>query len=132
MVEELKEKYKKRLAHADGQLEKEHVKGRPKKGSESFRVDVSLFQKWAYRVRKEWYGFNLGDIPCAWGDVLNDFLVWVESKCPDFEILQIKMKFGGLRFYIDTHSKDAAVNKRVHSEISKLEALLRHEKLRKH
>jgi len=55
--------------------------------------------------------------------------LWVESQCPDFEILQVKVKVGGLRFYVETNSKDPAVDKRVRFEIKKLERLLRHENL---
>ena len=119
IVERLKRKHAEGLARANTQ-----------NGAELFSADISLFQKWAYRVGKGWYGFSLGDIPSVWCNILDDFLVWVESQCPDFEIHQIKMKVGELRFYIETHCDDVVVNEKMRSEISKLEALLHHEHLR--
>ena len=96
-------------------------------GSIPFSSDIFLFQKWAYRVGKGWYGFDLGDVPRVWVDVLDDFLVWVESQCPDFEIRQVKIKFGGLRFYIDTKCPHQAINTMVQSEIAQLQDLLKHD-----
>ena len=128
IVEELKAKYQARLKRAENEL----AKSRTKKSPEVFDADIFLFQKWAYRVGKGWYGFSLGDIPSVWRDVLDDFLAWVELQCPHFEIRQIKMKLGGLRFHIYMKSEDAVLNEKVRSEIFKLEALLRHEKHRQH
>jgi len=119
-----------RLARAAEQLAKDYVKGRHKSGREYFWVDVELFHIWAYRVRRDWYGFALGNVPYVWKDMLNDFLLWLQSQCPDFEILQVKVKMRGLRLYIETNSQDSAVNKRVRIEIKKLEALLSLENLR--
>jgi len=129
IITELKARYKDRLAQAAEQLANDYVKGHHKGGREKLWVDVELFRLWAYRVRRDWYGFCLGNVPYVWKDLLNDFLLWVESQCPDFEILQVKVKVGGLRFYVETNSKDPAVDKRVRSEIKKLERLLRHENL---
>jgi hypothetical protein len=61
--------------------------------------------------------------------MLDAFIAWVESQCPDFEILQIKTKFGGLRFYIDTHCKNTVANEVVRFEIAKLEKLMFHKNL---
>jgi hypothetical protein len=60
----------------------------------------------------------------AWTDVLDDFLTWLETECPDFEIHQVKMKFRSLRFYVGTKTDLFLPNQRVRSEISKLEKLL--------
>jgi hypothetical protein len=130
IIPELKARYKDRLTLADEQLAKDYVKGRHKSGREYFWVDVELFHIWAYRVRRDWYGFALGNVPYVWKDIINDFLLWLQSQCPDFEILQVKIKMGRLRLYIETNSKDLALNKRVHGEIKKLEALLGHDNLR--
>jgi hypothetical protein len=117
------------LARAAERLDKEYVSGRPKNGPELLNADIILFQTWAYRVGKGWYGFSLGHIPRAWAEFLNDFLFWVESQCPDFEIRQIKMKVGRLKCHLLLNCGDEIVRKNVQSEISKLEALLRHKNL---
>jgi hypothetical protein len=127
VVEDLKEKHKKRLARARQELKKRMAM--PGQCFDSYISDVLLFSKWAYRVGKGWYGFNLGDVPRVWTDMLDDFLSWLETQCPNFEIHQIKMKMGGLRFYIETNSKNRVVNKMVRAEISALESLLRHKNL---
>ena len=127
IVEALKTKHRAGLARANKILEARQVGSQPPISSIPFSSDIFLFQKWAYRVGKGWYGFDLGDIPRAWADVLDDFLVWVESQCPDFEIRQIKIKFGGLRFYIDTKSPREAINTMVQSEIAQLQDLLKHD-----
>lgn len=64
-----------------------------------FNTDVLLFQKWAYRVKKGWYGFSLSPAPNSWAFIIDDFLVWLEKQDPSFKILQAKVKFGRLRFY---------------------------------
>ena len=88
-------------------------------------ADLYLFMKWAYRVGKGWYGFALGDdVPFVWAQVIDDFLTEVEKVAPNFEIHQIKLKFGGLRFYVDLKLDDAKVREKVQSEISALEELL--------
>jgi hypothetical protein len=129
IVEELIGKYKARLARAHEKLENEYERGRPILGCESYCANTYLFQKWAYRVGKGWYGFSVDDIPQEWAVMINDFLAWVETQCPDFEIHQIKIKCGRLCVYVETKCGDKAVNESVHSEIRKLESLLCHEHL---
>jgi len=75
------------------------------KKSGGFNTDIILFHKWAYRVEKGWYGFALADAPNSWAAIINDFLVELETTMPDFKIHQIKLKFGGLRFYICFYDK---------------------------
>ncbi len=122
IVEELKEKRKARLARAQQEL---------KEAEEGISVpcgcmsDLLLFQKWAYRVGKGWYGFDLGDVPRAWTDILDDFLSWLESQCPDFEIHQVKMKGGGIRIYLGTKTDLIIPDEKIRAEISKLQNLLR-------
>lgn len=86
--------------------------------------DCFLFSKWAWRVEKGWYGFSLGAIPWAWTYIINDFLKALEPAAPDFKIHQIKLKFGGLRFYVDLKLEDPKEIEAIHAEISKLENLL--------
>ncbi len=123
IVEMLEKKYQTGLAGLGEVMENKSVQVGPQNNA-----DISFLKKWGRRVGEGWYGFDLGNIPDVWQDVLDDFLVWLESRCPDFEIRQIKMKLGGLRFYIKTNTKDAAINEKVRSEIYWLEKLLCHEK----
>jgi len=133
IVEALKKENIALLAEARRALKADYVNGGPKPGARlsglPMEPNIYLFQKWAYRVGKGWYGFALSDIPNVWVYMLDAFLAWVESQCPDFKILQIKTKFGGLRFYIETHCNDAGVNKVVQAEIAKLEKLMFHKNL---
>ena len=84
-----------------------------------------MFQKWAYRVGKGWYGFALGNIPRVWTEVLDDFLCRLEIQCPDFEIHQIKMKGGGVRIYLGTKNNFVIPDEHIRSEIFELQHLLR-------
>jgi len=133
IVEALKKENRASLAEALRTLKEDYVNGKPKPGAKlsglPMEPNLYLFQKWAYRVGKGWYGFDLSAIPNVWIYMLDAFIAWVESQCPDFEILQIKTKFGGLRFYIDTHCKNAVVNEVIRSEIAKLEKLMFHKNL---
>ena len=123
IVEELKAKHKKRLAQAQQELKRQMAT--PGTGSDRYISDILMFSKWAYRVGKGWYGFNLGDVPRVWTDVLDEFLCWLEIQCPDFEIQQIKMKIGSVRVYVDPKTNDKALNEAVRAECWKLTGLLR-------
>jgi hypothetical protein len=120
IVAELKEKHRERLGRASRELKEDK-----RIGSHCLHSpDVLLFSKWAYRVGKGWYGFDLGDVPRVWGDVLDDFLLWLETQCPDFEIHQVKIKYGKLRVYIGTKTRLFIPDEKIRSEISQLENLL--------
>lgn len=87
--------------------------------------DVLLFQDWAFKVKRGWYGFSIGrDAPLMWVSIINDFLVELEKEAPDFSILQIKTKFGGLRFYVDLGNTPQQKAKAIIEEISLLEQKL--------
>ena len=121
IVEQLKEKHKERLAQAQEELKKRRATTR----SDSYLSDLLLFSKWAYRVGKGWYGFSLGDVPSVWTDMLDEFLSWLETQCPDFEIHQVKIKLGGLRLYLGTKTDIVIPDEAIRSEISQLQNLLR-------
>jgi hypothetical protein len=91
--------------------------------------DLYLFMKWAYRVEKGWYGFALGNVPMVWAMLIDEFLTELEKEAPDFKIHQIKLKFGGLRFYVDLGLKDNVKAEAIHHEIDKLTSLLHNENL---
>ena len=121
IVEELKEKYKARLARAHLELKDDEKRTW---GQYYCQSDLLLFSKWAYRVGKGWYGFSLGRIPPVWTDILDDFLSWLESQCPDFEIHQVKIKGRGLRIYLGTKTDFVIPDENIRSEIFKLQDLL--------
>ena len=123
IVDGLKEKHKERLAQA--QLELQKRRAMPRTRHASYISDVTLFAKWAYRVGKGWYGFALGNVPRVWTDVLDEFLCWLETQRPDFEIHQIKMKLGGVRIYLGTKTDFVIPDEKIRSEISQLQNLLR-------
>ena len=112
----------KRLALAQRQLENRMDKSGTT--SDPYSSDLLMFSKWAHRVGKGWYGFSLGDVPHVWTDVLDEFLGWLETQCPDFEIHQIKMKLGRLRFYAGTKTDLLITDERIRSEIFQLQNLL--------
>ena len=119
---ELASKHRTRLARVLQELKEE------KKcllGQRSCVSDLLLFWKWAHRVGKGWYGFNLGHIPPIWTQMLDEFLGWLEIQCPDFEIRQIKMKFGAVRIHVGTKTDFVIPNETIRSEIVQLENLLR-------
>lgn len=84
--------------------------------------DLRLINKWRDRIPKGWYGFD--GINTLWGKIIDEFLIELEKIAPNFEIHQIKLKFGGLRFYVDINVTDEKLDKKIHKEIRKLEELL--------
>lgn len=86
---------------------------------------IYLFMTWAYKVGKGWYGFDLEGVPFVWAKIINEFLTELDKVAPDFQINQIKLKFGGLRFYVDTKlEKHDAMRHDVQAEIQELEKWL--------
>jgi len=122
IVDGLKEKHKERLAQA--QLELKKRRATPSTRFASYISDVTLFSKWAYRVGKGWYGFSLGDVPRVWTDVLDEFLSWLETQRPDFEIHQVKIKGRGVRIYLGTKTHLFIPDEEIRSEITQLQNLL--------
>lgn len=121
-IEELKRDYGQRVANA-----KYSVKGN---GEAGCHPDLWLFSKFAYRIPQGWYGFALGKhVPFVWAQVIEDYLHYLGTKCPKYEIHQIKLKFGGLRFYVELNAPNKATREEIHKEIAELEEWLQHEKL---
>ena len=96
---------------------------------ESVSPDLYLFMKWAYRVEKGWYGFSLADAPLVWAMIIDKYLARLEVEAPDFKIHQIKLKFGGLRFYVQLNLNDNLKAEMLLEEIGRLEELLQDKKL---
>lgn len=76
IVAKLKKKYSKRLKSAQCP-----------RTLDDFNPTIYLFQKWAYKVEKKYYGFDLNEAPFIWSQIIDEFLEQVEKYCPDFKIL---------------------------------------------
>ena len=66
-------------------------------------TQTNLFEKYADYIPAGWYGFD--SIPDEWVPEIDELLQEM-IKVPDFEIHQIKEKFGGLRFYVKCDDKE--------------------------
>lgn len=62
--------------------------------------DLYFLKKYKQHITKGHYGFNLGEpiIP-EWCDIIDEILELCIKTDPDFEIQQIKIKFGFVCFY---------------------------------
>lgn len=69
-------------------------------------------EKWSSHVAEGWYGFDgLGTpTPLVWYDVIDEFFDEVKKECPDFKILQLKIKFGGFRMYLENTNDTISAN----------------------
>ena len=122
-VHELAAKHRKELVEA--QLEWRARQANPEQFcGKTPPSDMVLLQKWGYRVGKGWYGFDVGEIPPAWTQVLDEFFTWLEIQCPDFQIHQVKIKAGGLRINLGTKNSLFIPDNRIRAEISELQDLL--------
>lgn len=71
----------------------------------SEKTDGYFINKYSKHIPKGWYGFDIGTpiIP-VWLDILDKVLEICVEADPDFEIHQIKLKFGGIRFYVGSQN----------------------------
>jgi hypothetical protein len=102
---------------------------------ECVQAENKLLEKYRQYIPKGWYGFSLGSpVPLSWFKIIDDFLTYLVSleqlnKIQDFEIHQIKLKFGGLRFYVSYKCEDEELREFIELQIDKLENSLFDEKL---
>lgn len=105
MVKEIIEKRK--LAKNSYYSSRENV---AKESDKEIEEALTLFlqEKWARYIKKGWYGFmGLGSpTPLSWMYAIDDFLKYAQEKCPDFKILQVKVKRGAAVLYLEGLSKD--------------------------
>ena len=67
----------------------------------------ALRDKWENHIGERWYGFDLwNNLPINWYEAIDDLLEYIKAVSKRFEIHQIKIKFGGLRFYVGYDVKD--------------------------
>jgi len=97
--------------------------------------EMALQDKWKDYIPAGWYGFSLGS-PCphAWYGIIDEFLEYLAQLQKDggitgFDIHQIKIKFGGLRFYVSYSCEDEELREFIDLQISRLEDHLRDSKL---
>lgn len=63
--------------------------------------DEYFLKKYHKHIPVGWYGFSIGTpIVPEWLDIIDDILELCIKKDATFEIHQIKLKFGGIRFYV--------------------------------
>ena len=64
-------------------------------------TDKYLNKKYREYIPRGWYGFDIGTpiIP-AWMEIIDNIVELCVENDPDFEIHQIKLKFGGICFYV--------------------------------
>jgi hypothetical protein len=102
---------------------------------ESVTLENALRAKWRQYIPQGWYGFSLGSpCPAAWYSIIDEFLDYLvglqnAGKISNFEIHQIKMKFGGLRFYVGYGCEDEELREHIQLQIDKVEETLFDEKL---
>lgn len=84
----------------------DYLKNNPDKKNEfiSEKDDNYLFNKYCSHIPEGWYGFSIGSpiIP-AWCEIIDKILELCIDTDPNFEINQIKIKFGGIRFYVHSN-----------------------------
>ena len=79
----------------------------PNKESEDFEHpiinDGYLMKKYKDRIPQGWYGFAIGNpTPMNWYIVIEKILDFLVKKDDTFKIHQIKTKWGGIRFYVQS------------------------------
>ncbi len=63
--------------------------------------DSFLIHKYENNIPEGFYGFSIGSpTPKNWFEIIDNVLELLLTNDPNLEICQIKMKFGGIRFYV--------------------------------
>ena len=102
----------------------------PELKNASSDLENNLKIKWKEHIPKGWYGFSIGrPCPDAWFNIIDEFLGYLKSIDSSFEIHQIKLKFGGLRFYISFKTNNEETEEFINLQIEKLEYNLYDKKL---
>ncbi len=78
------------------------VSGTYKDVTRSVVSNDDLFKKWGHRIGTGWYGFQIGGCPENWHTAVDEILEYLTSFDETLVIQQIKLKFGGCRFYTDS------------------------------
>ena len=81
---------------------------------------INLYDKWKDYIGAGWYGFDLGNIPANWIKAIDEILTFL-SENSTFTIQQIKIKWGGVRFYVEYKANSAALDLEINEGIVALE-----------
>ena len=74
-----------------------------KKFSHPVLNDSELIKKYRSHIIPGHYGFSIGSpTPKNWWEVIDKIIEFLIKNDPDFGIAQIKTKWGGIRFYIES------------------------------
>lgn len=69
--------------------------------------DMYFINKYDKYISEGFYGFAIGSpTPVEWLDALDEILEILIENDPNFKIQQVKMKFGGIRFYVTSEIID--------------------------
>lgn len=82
-----------------------------------------LQKKYESRIPSGWYGIDLYEAPIIWLNALEEFLTELEKDSPEFEICQLKLKWGSFRGYMWNLSEEAE------KSVDLLEEVMRDENL---
>ncbi len=65
--------------------------------------DKYFNEKYKNNITKGYYGFATNSyMPKCWTEIIDDLIELFITNDPNFEIHQIKVKFGGIRFYVNS------------------------------
>jgi len=96
----------------------------------SSNLEANLLEKWKNHIPQGWYGFAIGrPCPDSWFYVIDEFLDYLLTIDPNFEIYQIKMKFGGICFYVRVESDDEEKQEFINLQLNRLQYELFDKKL---
>jgi hypothetical protein len=73
---------------------------------ENAAKDYDLDIKWSKHIPAGWYGFSLAPCPDSWFSAIDEFLDELVKQNQEFEIHQVKLKYGQCRFYFDKLTED--------------------------
>mgnify|MGYP003644601362 FL=1 len=91
--------------------------------NKNYSVGSFLDAKWSHIVPEGWYGFALSpQDPLVFYIVVDVLTEYLNSKIEDFEVHQVKIKFGGLRYYTN-------VTEEYYPLVQEIEALLHDDEL---
>ena len=67
----------------------------------SDKNDMFLIKKYCNNISQGHYGFSIGEpTNPKWNEAIDEILEFCISKDPNFQIMQIKVKFGFMCFYV--------------------------------
>lgn len=95
----------------------------------SINLQSDILEKWKDHIPQGWYGFDMGGCHSSWFYIVDDFLDYLLTIDPKLEIHQVKLKWGGLRFYVEIKGRTEEEQEFVDLQAKELEEVLFDEKL---